>query len=247
MHIVVRQCDWGDVLHSNIETLLSDVASHIARLLRESVDETIVVATTPSTNDGPITLYRLSPQCPYQILLQTRDRKWAQYAYQFSHEFCHVLSNYEALQGSLNGWFHEALCELASLFTLRQMSKAWRTHPPYPNWNEYASSLASYATNCLERPECQLPTGVALANWLTAEEESFRQDRYQRNKNSVVAYSLLPIFESEPTGWNTIRSLPRSSTRFLDYLLEWSLQVDAADRPFVERIMQIFSDPMENA
>ena len=61
-----------------------------------------------------------------------RDRKWAKFGYQFSHEFCHVLSNYENLKANPNNWFHEAICELASVFTLRRMAERWPTHPPYP-------------------------------------------------------------------------------------------------------------------
>ena len=59
----------------------------------------------------------------------------------------------------------------------------------------------------------QLPTGMTLSTWLQSEEEGLRQDRYLRDKNALVAYSLLPIFESDPAGWNFIRR----STRFLSH------------------------------
>jgi hypothetical protein len=158
----------------------------------------------------------------------------------FSHEFCHVVSDYERLGEGPSGWFHEAICDLASVFTLRRMAQRWPMEPPYPSWADYAVSLASYAQDYLSCEERQLPTGMSLSAWLLSEEEGLRKDRYQRDKNAVVAHSLLPIFESEPAGWNAIQRLPDSSAMLVDYLLEWHASVEPADRPFVKRILNAF-------
>ena len=83
---------------------------------------------------------------------------------------------------------------------------------------------------------------TTLSDWLLSEEESLRQDRYQRDKNAVVAYTLLPIFESEPAGWNAIRRLPNSLAMFEDYLREWHSLVEPLDRPLVKRILGLFED-----
>ena len=120
------------------------------------------------------------------------------------------------------------------------MAERWAVEPPYPNWADYAGSLASYAEDLLSQEERQLPAGMTLSAWLLSAEESLRQDSCQRDKNAVVAYALLPIFESEPTGWNAIRRLPASSTMFMDYLLEWHASVELVDRPFVKRILEAF-------
>ena len=37
-----------------------------------------------------------------------------------------------------NSWLEESLCETASLFTLRAMSRSWSIAPPYPAWKNYA-------------------------------------------------------------------------------------------------------------
>ncbi len=83
---------------------------------------------------------------------------------------------------------------------------------------------------------------MTLSAWLLSEEESLRKDPYQRNKNAVVAYSLLPIFESELAGWDAIRRLPDSSGTFKNYLLDWHSQVALTDKPFVKRIIQLFEE-----
>ena len=103
-----------------------------------------------------------------------------------------------------------------------------------------AESLASYAENLLSQEERQLPAGMTLSSWLQSEEEGLRKDHYLRDKNAVVAYSLHPIFESEPAGWNAIRRLPASSTMLMDYLFEWHASVEPADKPFVKRILDAF-------
>ena len=254
MQITVAQCDWGEARLPDIEALLTDVACHIARLLREPLAGTITVRLAPSDDWTPRTHYRPSTGDPFFIQLTARGRKWDKFAYQFSHELCHVLSDYEHLRDNPNNWFHEAICELASVFTLRRMAEKWPTSPPYPNWAGYAESLASYADGELSREERQLPGSMALPTWLLLEEEALRRDTAAalasntrisdelRHKYAIVAYSLLPIFESETAGWNAVRRLPNSSAMLKDYLRYWCSQVESVDKPFVNRIIQILED-----
>ena len=239
MNIAVLQADWGVAQRSDIESLLSDVASHLTRWLRAPVPGIICVIPGPETSN-PITYYRNDREQPFAVQLTARDRKWSKFAYQFSHEFTHILSEYENLRENPNQWFHESLCELASVFAIRQMETHWRTCPPYPNWIDYSESLAEYAKELISRRERQLPEDMAMSTWLASEEESLRTDPYQRDKNGVVSYSLLPLFESEPTGWNAIRHLPNSSGMLSDYLRDWQSQVEPIDYPFLSRLIQLF-------
>ena len=240
MNLTVAPYGWGTALPVDAQVLLEDTASHLNRLMRDPFAGTLVIAAAPCDDFIPRTHYRLSRNDPFFIQLTARDRKWAQFTYQFSHELCHVLSGYECLRGSRNNWFHEAICELASVFTLRRMAEGWPSRPPYPNWGDYARELAGYAEKYLSCEERRLPIGMTLSTWLKSEEDSLRQDCCQRDKNGVVAYSLLPIFETEPVGWNAIRRLPDSSAMFQDYLLEWHRQVEPADKPFVTLVQSAF-------
>ena len=241
MDIRVIGCDWGGANPSNIEALLTNVASHLTRVFREPPTGSILVRATPRLDDDPITLFRSSLDEPFTILLPARGRRWSQFAYQFSHELCHVLSDYERLRDSRNKWFHEAICELASIFTIRRMAEAWPTRPPYPNWGEYSQSLASYAESYRALDERRVPSNMTLSTWLLSEEGSLRENCRQRDKNAVVAYSLLSIFESEPTVWNTVRKLPDSSAMFREYMLEWHACVGPAEAPLVKRILDVFT------
>ncbi len=216
------------------------MASQVTQLLRAPFKGRICVLPAPDCDPMPKIRYRPSDENPYVVQLTARDRHWSRFTYQFSHEFCHILSDYERLRESPNGWFHEALCELASIFSLRRMAETWTSQPPFPNWSEYAGSLGSYAEEILLRKEHQLPAGITLSLWLASEETVLRKDRYLRDKNGLVACSLLPIFESESTGWNAILNMPDSSTMIKDYLLEWHMRVDPVDKPFVKRILGAF-------
>ena len=239
MHLYVSQADWGNAQLNNIEKLLRNTASHLNRLLSLPFDGRIIV--TPSPPSGPPrALHRASSEDPFVIRLSARDRHWCQFVYQFSHEFCHVLSDYERLKNNPNNWFHEAICELASVFTLRRMAERWPTDPPYPNWAGYAKALNQYSQDLLSPAEVQLAAGVSLQNWLSSYEETLREDRYQRKKNALVAYALLPIFESTPTGWNAIRSLPSSSGCLQEYFADWHSLVDLADKDFVAHLSDMF-------
>ena len=240
MEITIEPYGWGEARPHDVGALLFDVASQLNRLVREPFAGPIRVVPAPCHDFIPMIHYRIYRRDPITIQLAARDRSWSQFAYQFAHEFCHALSNYELLRDNPNKWFHEALCELASVFTLRKMAETWPTQPPYPNWADYVGSLASYADNLLSDQERQLPPGMSLGNWLSAHEEELRNDPYLRLKNAVVAYTLLPIFEHSPEGWNAIRKLPTSAGTLAEYLAAWHQQVDEADQPFVKRLMGAF-------
>ena len=241
MDIFVSKDGWGDARPADIHVLLANTASHLLEPLRTPVEGAILVVAAPITDAVPRTPYRTSTVSPFVIQLTARGRSWSQYAYQFSHELCHVVSDYENLsEDNPNRWFHEAVCELASVFCLRRMAERWPVDPPYPNWAPYATSLADYAEDLLRRQERQLPPETTLPDWLASREEALRSDPYQRNMNATVAYSLLPVFEDSPEGWNSIRHLPNSRGSLVDYIGDWHSAVLDVDRAFVLRVLDRF-------
>lgn len=240
MRLTVLPEDWGDALPKDIEVLLKDAASHLNAPMRLPFSGDIIVKPAPPDNP-PRVIYRPSKTGAFTIQLTARNSKWCQFAYQFSHEFCHVLSDYDRLGENPNNWFHETICEVASQFTLKRMSERWPTKPPYLNWADYSVELARYAEDLISAPHCQLPDGITLGEWVAAHEDMLRADPYQRPLNEVVAHGLLPFFESEHSGWNAIRCLPSSNGRLSDYLSDWAESVDVIDRPFVNELSAILS------
>ena len=250
MQIIVEPGDWGDVLLCDITRLLEDVSSHIEQTLRDSMEGTVLVRLAPHYDWTPRTHIRSSASDPFTIQLTAQGKLWAKCSYQFSHEFCHVLSGHERLKDNPNNWFHEAICELASVFTLRRMAERWPARPPYPNWVSYAVSLASYTVQApVASGHVSLLSG-AIKQVLSSEENTLREaslrkafgdfSQSDRDKIAVISHALLPIFESEPAGWNAVRNVPATKGPLTEYLADWYAQVELADKPFLKRILDVF-------
>lgn len=186
---------------------------------------------------GPIVFHERGPSGEYTVRLNTGGRLWAQYSYQFSHEFCHILCRYDR-EVHPNKWFEESLCELASLFVLRRMAEGWNANPPYPNWRSYSSDLFEYAQNRLDSApyQCDPP----LHEWLEAEREALSQDPYLRQQNTIVAASLLDLFEAHPNNWNAVFYLNvasnKSTLTFELYLAAWRDNAPQEHHQFIEEI-----------
>lgn len=241
ININICPCDWGQAQRTDIRALLADTASHINQELRQPVTGTINVLSLPN-QDNPQILFRQSGEGPYEVILTARDRLWSKFAYQFAHEFCHVLSGYDQLRDNPNNWFHESICELASIYTLRRMGERWRLQPPFSNWANYAPHLTAYASDIISASQLPTTSNSRFSEWLIAEEPALRKDPYQRGKNKIVACRLLGLFEEFPSGWNAITALPASTAMVRDYLIGWRDTASSADKPFVERITDRLTD-----
>ena len=234
--IKVMGDNWGDANHRNIKRLLENVASHLTRYLREEVSALIEVR---NWKGPPMIVIRQQGQTSYRIMLSTMGKRWAQYSYQFAHEFCHLLSDYERLEGSANNWFHESICEVASLFTLSSMATTWEAEPPYPNWSSYTNSLRDYAEKRVNTVRKELPRDDETGLWLRGYESKGRIDRYLRKENRILALRMLPVFEQYPEGWNAIRRLPRSDVSISPYIEQWKKASYSCDQSFIGRLQNI--------
>src|SRR5439155_9943049 len=185
------------------------------------------------------------------IGLTARDNHWAQYSFQFAHEFCHALANYSNNARPLvrcprhaNLWLEESLCETASLFTLRAMGRSWQTDPPYPALREYAVWLNSYSKERLELARNGLPSKTQFSIWFRENQSVLRQNPAERSRNTIIATQLLPIFEAEPRGWETLAFLnsasinPKSS--LAQYLAQWRSRCPQRLRSFVTKVESVF-------
>ncbi|MEY2606450.1 MAG: hypothetical protein QOH31_4272 [Verrucomicrobiota bacterium] len=206
--------------------------------------------------DHPQTDFKRAPSGRIGIGLSARDTHWAQYAFQFAHEFCHALANYSndpqrsvRYPRHANLWLEESLCETASLFALRVMSRSWRTAPPYPAWRSYAPWLNDYVEHRLALPEHQLPAGTSFLVWFHENQAALRQNSDLRGRNTIIAIQFLPIFEAEPRGWGAVAFLNRGSSNpeesLAQRLVEWRSQCPEDLRPFVTRLAGVFAMKLE--
>ena len=199
----------------------------------------------------PITHYEPAPDGCVVIGLAVEGKLWARFAFQFAHEFAHALMDHSNDAGRrwhklehANQWLEESICETASLFCLRAMARSWQAQPPYRNWKSYAPALADYAAQRMSEPKHQLPAGQTFSAWFAAESPGLRKQWAQREKNTLIAQQLLPLFEVEPAGWEAVTFL-KLGTRDVNkplaqHLTEWHANAPAAQRAFVIKFAAVF-------
>lgn len=202
-------------------------------------------------SDHPQIDFELNPSGHIAIGLATQDTYWAQYSFQFAHEFCHALANYSNHQRKMirrsrnaNLWLEESLCETASLFALRAMSREWQTSPPFPAWRTYAPWLNAYVERRLALPEHHLPAGTSFPVWFRSNQAALRQNSDLRDRNTMIAIQLLPLFEAEPHSWETLAFLnggsPNANKSLAQHLAEWRSRCPKNLRPFLVRLAAVF-------
>lgn len=242
--IQVQGGGWGSASKEAIETVLQEVADELLANLPGKLAAPIVVTHT----DGPpVALYGRGAQGEYRIRLHARGANWHLYAYEFAHELCHVLSNYDEniAQGGTptryNQWFEETLCETASLFTLKRLAQRWESTPPGPEWIGEAATLRRFFELLISEGHRQLPHDAPLAGWLRDNEDALRNNPYLRDKNEVLANLLLPLFDGNPENWQALAYLnldpadARSSLRA--YLTHWYRNAPEEHRALVGDVL----------
>lgn len=249
LDIRVQANAFGSASPADIRVVLRSAASELFRYCPHTQLAGIDVYYRA---DHPEIDSKRTPAGRIAMALSARDTHWAQYSFQFAHEFCHALANYannsrQTIPGTPNAnlWFEESLCETASLFTLRAMSRKWQSTPPYPAFRAYASYLGDYAQQRLAQPENRLPAGTAFPPWFRQHESALRKDAGHRDWNTIIASQLLPIFEAEPAGWEAVTFLNRGSSNtqksLSEHLAQWRANCPDRLRPFVSKLATVFA------
>ncbi|MDE0220471.1 MAG: hypothetical protein OXJ90_14495 [Spirochaetaceae bacterium] len=218
--VTVENGNWGATSLRPIHAVLASAAGVLADAFGRVPDAPIQVA--PWSRNPQV----FDDQRPYQIRLSARDRYWSQYVYQFSHEFCHVMTNFDCHKGHKHRWFDETLSELASLFVLHRLAKLWIAHPPdaIPDAAGFAPSHRTYA----ERTAARYPriSRDHLPEWFTEAVPKLEANPYERDLCGTVAVALLDSFQADPTLWRDCLHLnhwnPDADPAFAEYLGSWT-------------------------
>lgn len=229
--------EWGDAVPADVRAVLGSVIDALLPFVPGA--ESIVIEVR--SRGGPISLFERAPDGAVRVHLDTGGNLWSQYAYQFSHELCHVFCRFDR-DDTGNRWFEEAVCEVASLFVLRRMAATWRERPPYPNWRGYADSLETYAARIID--EGRLPEGLSLADWYERHRDELPTRPTDRDNARAIAVALLPLFEDEPGRWGAIPWLnaarPARPQSFRDYLLDWRRHAPQKHAVAIEAVAAAF-------
>ena len=237
---VAKEKEWN-ASRADVECVLNSTSSVLWKYFPERKLDTIEV----EPQGGPITLFKRGPNNEYRVKLATGGTLWAQYSFQFAHEFGHILCSYNSDEHR-NKWFEESICELASLFALRRMTDVWAQKPPYPNWKSYAPYLKEYAQERIKK--AALPEGTTLAKWYEDNAPVLAANAVDRDRNTTVAATLLPLFEAAPEKWEAVTWLNGEKLTklhsFQDYLEAWRRNCPEKHREFVTKIAAEFGIQM---
>jgi len=237
LRIIVLPGDWGE---SNLADIKKVCDSAAAMLMTHLPDDNFAPIMVQRNKSGPITLYRRGQGNEYIVQLDTSDRAWAQLAFQFSHEFCHVICNYRDVTNQ-QLWFEETLCECASLYALRQMATEWKTNAPYSNWKSYATSLGDYAA---DRIATHGGRKDSIAQFYQTHQTELYKTGTNRELNTYLAVRLLPLFEATPTAWQALRYInlgpAKENMSFQAYLKGWHDRAPKKHRAFIQQIATEF-------
>ena len=247
INIRVRAGGFGGASAADITAVLQSAAGELSRYWPRTQLPSIDVYHRA---DHPQTDSRRAAGNRIAIGLTARDNHWAQYSFQFAHECCHALINYSSDERGLahdrryaNLWLEESLCETASLFTLRALSRSWLIAPPYAAWRDYAPLFSAYAQERLALPEHHLPAGTSFVVWFRANEPALRQDSSRRDSNTIVAAHLLPIFEKEPRGWGALAFFSRAANpnqSLSQHFTKWRSDCPRELQRFVTKLAAVF-------
>ena len=181
--------------------------------------------------DGPRAVYTgrgksKQPGFYHEIWLDTNGYQ-PQVIYQFAHEFGHVIQNYNRFSSKTdyeNAWFHEALCEVASIYALYSLDEN--------------GELKGYVDDYRQAARERLALITEFKPWILEAERRLRDmaPELDRETQAVVAYRLLPVFEKYPALWDTLWELPTTSRRLSAYLAQWRRRVDATDRYLIDHL-----------
>ena len=203
------------------------------------------------STESPITAFDHRADGRIAIGLTSQGNLWSQFAYQFSHEFCHALAGHAndwkktwTKGRKANHWLEESLCETASLFAMRAMGQSWKTKPPYPNWKSYSDALTKYAEDRIVKSAEGFQAGTKFTDWFKANEAAMREKSTLREKNNVIALQLLPLFEAEPSGWEAVTffnlTKREPENTLAGHLAEWSAAAPPSQRPFIAKLAAVF-------
>jgi len=239
LSIRVLGTNWGEASSVDINKVLKSAGGELWKHFPDRRLNPIIIQRGRM---APITLYRRGPNGEYLMKLTPDGRYWCQFAYQFAHEFCHILANYSYKTPRANKWFEESICEMAAIYALKQMAVSWKTKPPYERWKNYYQDIQAYADD-LQKAEDKLPEGKTLAVWYKENSAALRRIPWLRAKNRIVANSLLGLFEADPARWAAIEYLnagKNKSDSFQDYLSKWYRQTPSKHRKIVGDIIKLF-------
>jgi hypothetical protein len=165
------------------------------------------------------------------IVVDIGPRDWSKLAYQFGHEFGHVLANSwepDAKPRNPCQWLEEALVEAFSVRGLGLLADSWEQDPPFRGDGAFGGSIRSYRDVVLARYVALAHEHGAdrgLAGWFQASRGSLERDGGVGGEARAAVPSVVAEMLAEPWGIEGLGALNRwpgrSGVPLEEYLRHW--------------------------
>jgi hypothetical protein len=143
------------------------------------------------------------------------------------------------MKNSAQFWFHESVCDTASLFTVRQMAFSW-SRIFLADWAWFSIAIQDYARKLMTQIGSSAAEKVDFPDWFRINQKSLRASWYQRERNLLVARQILPVFENHPAYWDALRFIPDCDGLFETFLHNWNDQCSCELKPLITELASIF-------
>lgn len=244
--IRVQAGGWGAASTEDIQTVLNSVVDLLIPQFPNHASTRIAVAFS---DNGPRVLGEKASDGAYQVLLNVNGPRWDQLAYQFSHELCHIVTNFEhrdigSPESRSHQWFEETVCEAVSLLTLNRLASSWKESPPHAGWSDYAPAFRRYFERLLASEHRAIAPGKSMAAWYRENQVSLQTNPYLREKNEAASSALFKLFDADPDNLLAIAYLNKTRERgsFTAYLASWYDCCPEPQRAFVQQIITLFTE-----
>jgi len=167
------------------------------------------------------------------IIVDIGERDWSRLAYQFGHEFGHVMCNIWSPEGnsanpSAAAWLEEALAEAVSIRGLGALADRWATNPPFPNDQAFAGAIRQYRDHLVTKYRTSAAEAGAtdLKAWFRGNREVLAANGDIGGPTSAAVSAVLAEMTTDPAGIEALGALnrwpPQSGLSLEDYLSLWT-------------------------
>lgn len=136
-------------------------------------------------------------------LNQDKDTEylWAQNIFQYSHEYCHVKTNFRGYYNKFQ-WLDEVYCHMASHYVLDNLYHKWQKEPPFNNFKDYAINLKKYSDEHIRKHKNKTIDYIKIKKEIT--KNKYTYDSEQRTFFEQKSYKILDLFIDNEEYWKTL-------------------------------------------
>lgn len=175
------------------------------------------------------------------ISLVTEGAYWAQFVYQFAHEYCHhLIDGPMDVELISSFWLEESICEMASRYMLLKLADVWEQDcNTIGYFRNYVSAMKSYEAH--RRMNTVIIEGK-LSVWIQKNYEVLCEEYYHRDLYDSIAQYLLPLFQENQALWRLLPYLKRVPEKEYVNLRHWLVNVVKPQIPNeIESAFEVFS------